>query len=170
MKTFIYKTLSIVLFGIILTSCDQDDSVADIPRENSSEAIISEEVITVKEGDIFSFTIIQENLVEEKFDGLEFFSDVSGQLGVRVTGGSATQGSDFTINIPEIKEVSPFLLQDGYYYGYDASIELEHIVTDIITIIDDEITEGTETIELQFFPVGIGAVIFNDTLVVNITD
>ena len=62
------------------------------------------------------------------------------------------------------------MLQDGYYYGYDASIALEHIVNDVITIIDDGNSEGTETIELQFFPVGIAGVIFNDTLTVEIID
>lgn len=170
MKNLIYKTLSIVILGLGLTSCDQDDSVPDIPRANSSTAIIVEESITINEGNPFSFTIVQENLVEEKFDDLEFGESVSGQLGIRVIGGSATQGDDFTFNIPTIQEVTPFLLQGGYYYGYDASVSLEHIVNDIITIIDDGKAEGTETIELQFFPVGISGVIFNDILIVEITD
>lgn len=170
MKKIIYKTLSVTLLGLGLTSCDQDDSVPNIPRDNSSSAIIVEESITISEGDSFSFTIEQESLVEEKFDGQEFFTDVSGQLGVRVIGGTATLDEDFTFTIPTVQDISPFLLQDGYYYGYDASVDLEHIVSDIITTVDDGISEGTETIELQFFPVGIGGVIFNDTLMINITD
>ena len=168
MKKLIYTTLSVLILGI--TSCDHDESIPDIPRFNSSTAIISEDSITVNEGSSFSFTIVQENLVDPYFDGLEFWDDVSGQLGVRVVGGTATQGVDFDFNIPSIPQVSPFLLQDGYYYGYDASISLEHIVDDIITIVDDGLSEGTETIELQFFPVGIGSVIFDDTLTVVIVD
>ncbi|WP_299836278.1 hypothetical protein [uncultured Tenacibaculum sp.] len=160
--------LAFVMLGAV--SCDQDVDLPNIPRDNSTLAIIEEDVITLNEGDPLSFTIVQENLIEVKFDGKEFFDDVSGQLGIRVIGGTAVEGEDYTFNIPTIQDVSPFLVQDGYYYGYDASISLEHVVNNIITIINDGVTEGVETIELQFFPVGIGGVIFNDTLEIEIMD
>ncbi|MFY7671199.1 hypothetical protein ACOSP6_08920 [Tenacibaculum sp. MEBiC06402] len=164
------KSLLAVVVGLTLASCDQDVSVPDIPRENSSAAIVKEETVSVQEGNTFSFTIEQEALVEERFDGQEFFDVVSGQIGIRVIGGTATLDEDFSFNIPKIFDVSPFLLQDGYYYGYNASVDLEHIVNNVITIINDGQTEGTETIELQFFPVGIGSVVINDTLIVEIND
>ncbi len=171
MKKIVYiRSLFIAILAIAITSCDQDVSVPDIPRENSSAAIVKEESVTVQEGNTFSFTIEQEALVEERFDGQEFFTDVSGQIGIRVIGGTATLDEDFSFNIPKIFDVSPFLLQDGYYYGYDASVNLEHVVNNVITIINDGQNEGTETIELQFFPVGIGSVVINDTLTVEITD
>lgn len=171
MKKITYlRILSIAFFGFALVSCDQDQSVPDIVRENSTSATIKESTVTVSEGDSPSFTIIQEGLVEEKFDGQEFFSDVSGQIGIRVIGGTATEGIDYQFNVPTIQEVSFFLHQDGRYYGYDASINLEHIVNNLITINNDGVTEGEETIELQFFPVGLAGVIINDTLTITIND
>lgn len=159
-----------MLLGLTFTSCDQDQSIEDIPRENTSPAIIKEDNITVTEGNDTVFTIEQESLVEEKFDAQEFFTWVSGQIGIRVIGGTATQGVDYQFNVPTIQQVSFFLHQDGYYYGYDASVNLEHIVNNLITTVNDGVTEGEETIELQFFPVGLAGVIINDTLTVTITD
>ncbi len=171
MKKLTYiKALVILLLGIITTSCDQDESVPDIPRYNSTKAEIKEKNITITEGDNLSFTIVQDDLIEEKLDAQEFYDFVSGQIGVRVIGGTATEGLDYTFNIPTIHDVSFFLLQDGYYYGYDASVSLENIVDNIITIKNDSITEGSETIELEFFPVGIASVIINDKLTITIND
>ncbi|CAL2102668.1 lipoprotein precursor [Tenacibaculum sp. 190130A14a] len=171
MKKSIYiKLFSILFLGLMFTSCDQDQDLEEIPRENSSKAVIKEASVTVTEGNSPSFTIVQENLVEERFDAQEFFAWVSGQIGVRVVGGTAIEGQDFVFNVPTIHQVSVFLLQDGYYYGYDASVNLEHVVNNLITIVDDGNAEGEETIELQFFPVGLAGVLINDTLTVTIND
>lgn len=159
-----------MLFGLLFTSCDQDVNVPDIERDNSTSAIVKEEAITVSEGSSPSFTIVQESLIEPKFDALELGGFRSGQIGVRVTGGTATEGVDYTFNIPTIPNVSPFLLQDGRYYDYDASVSLEHVVNNIINIVSDTTAEGAETIELQFFPVGLAGVIINDTLTITIND
>lgn len=171
MKKITYlRILSIALFGFTFVSCDQDQSVPDIVRENTTSATIKENTIAVSEGDSPSFTIVQQELVEEKFDAQEFFAWVSGQIGIRVIGGTATEGVDYQFNVPTIQQVSFFLHQDGRYYGYDASVSLEHVVNNLITINNDGVTEGEETIELQFFPVGLAGVIINDTLTITIND
>lgn len=171
MKKLTYiKALSALFLGLTLASCDQDVSVPDIPRDNSTLAVISEDGINVREGQNTSFTIVQENLIDVKFDGKEFFDNVSGQIGIRVIGGTAVEGEDFRFNIPTIQQVSPFLLQDGYYLGYDASVNLVNVANNVITAIADGEAEGSETIILQFFPAGIGGVVIDDTLTVRITD
>ena len=169
-KLIINKVFTAALLVFLFTSCDQDQSIPDIARENTTSATIKEDEITVTEGNSPSFTIVQEDLIDPKFDYQEFFDTVSGQIGIRVIGGTAKEGEDFTFNIPTIQQVSSFLLQDGYYYGYDASVSLEHNVSNTITIINDSQTEGVETIKLQFFPVGLAGVIINDTLTISIND
>lgn len=157
-------------FGLVLIACDQDDSVPNIPRENSTLAVVTQENITVAEGDDPTFTIVQESLIEPKIDDLELGGFRSGQIGIRVVGGTAVEGEDYTFNLLLISEESPFLLQDGYYYDYDASVSLSHTVSGIIDVIADGNSEGNETIELQFFPAGLAAVVINDTMTITITD
>ncbi len=172
MKNFKYSiALAIVVcISVSLTSCDQDESVPNIPRENSTAAIVVEDAITVNEGGDPEFTIRQENLIDEIFDEGEAFYEVSGQIGIRVVGGTAVEGEDYQFNLITILDFSPFLLQDGYYYEYDASVSLDNTVNGIITVIDDGISEGAETIELQFFPAGLGGVVIDDTLTITIND
>ena len=171
MKKIIYiKTLTVLLASMTLISCDQDVSIPDIPRFNSTTAEVIEESIVVSEGNSTVFTIQQEDLIEEKIDAQEFFDYVSGQIGIRVIGGTATPGVDYIFNIPTIQNVSPFLLQDGYYYGYDASVSLQEVVNGVITIVNDGVSESNETIELEFFPVGLASVVINDTMIITITD
>lgn len=169
-KSIYIKALVITAFGFFFTSCDQDQSVPDIPRDNSTPATVKESSITVTEGGNASFTIVQEELIEPKEDDLELGGFRSGQIGVRVIGGTATEGVDYTFNIDLIPDVSSFLFQGGRYYDYDASVSLEHVVNNILTIVSDGTTEGAETIELQFFPVGLGAVVIDDTLTITIND
>ncbi|TCK68563.1 hypothetical protein DFQ05_0071 [Winogradskyella wandonensis] len=174
MKNIYYSKLIVcLLFGFVFISCDQDDSLEDTPLENTTKAEIVEESITVSEGEIPTFNLIQEDLVQNVVDNWEaifVFPEVSGQVGVRVVGGTATEGEDYTFNLFTIQDFSPFLLQDGYYLGYDASTSLEHNISGIIDIIDDGIAEGTETIELQFYPIALGYIIIDDTLTININD
>ncbi len=173
MKTLNNKKIlsAIFAFALIFTSCDQDVSVEDIERFNSTNAVVEESSITVKEGNDASFTIVQENLIERKIDAQELYAWVSGQIGIRIVGGTATEGVDYSFNLdPIYPNVSIYLLQDGYYYPYDATQSLKHVVSNILTINNDGITEGEETIELQFFPVGLAGVIINDTLTIKIND
>lgn len=168
-RTYI-QAIAIMLLGIFITSCDQDESVPSPDRENATLADVTEDNVTVNEGDNWSFTIRQDNLIDETIDSQELWAWVSGQIGVRVIGGTATEGVDYTFNIPSVYDISIYLLQDGYYYDYDASVSIDNIVNDIITINNDGIVEGEETIELQFFPVGLGQVIIDDTLTITIND
>ncbi len=172
MKNIKYRIALAILVGVSvsLTSCDQDESVPDIPRDNSTSAVVLEESIAVSEGGDPTFTIQQESLIQEVFDEGEAFYEVSGQIGIRVTGGTAVEGVDYTFNLITIQQFSPFLLQDGYYYEYDASLTLDNIVNGIITVIDDGVSEGSETIELQFFPAGLGGVVIDDTMTITIND
>ncbi len=174
MKNIYYpKLLLLSLLFLVFVSCDQDDSVPNTPLENTTKAEIVEESITISEGEVPSFNLIQEGLVENVVDPWEaifVFPEVSGQIGVRVVGGTAIEGEDYDFNLFTIQDFSPFLLQDGYYYGYDASTSLEHNISDIIDIIDDGIAEGSETIELQFYPIALGYIIIDDTITITITD
>ncbi len=175
MKNTVYvKLLLIAIFSLSIVSCDQDDSIEYTDPENFTQAEVTEETITVSEGEDISFTISQEELVVPKVDFWEAywagFDEVSGQVGIRVVGGTATEGVDYTINLWTIQDFSPFLLQDGYYYGYDASTELTHVVSNIIDVVEDGEAEGPETIELQLFPVALGYVIIDDTITITITD
>lgn len=164
------QAIAILLLSIVITSCDQDESVPAPTRENSTLAEVVEDEIVLNEGGSTSFTIRQENLIDETIDSQELWAWVSGQIGVRVVGGTAVEGEDYTFNIPSVYDVSIYLLQDGYYYDYDASVSLDNMVNSIITVNNDAIVEGEETIELQFFPVGLGQVIINDTLTIRIND
>lgn len=172
MKNIKYRIALAILVGftVSLSSCDQDVTVPDIPRDNSTTAIVVEDGITVSEGEDPTFTIQQEALIEAVFDEGEAFYEVSGQIGIRVTGGTAVEGEDYMFNIITIQDFSPFLLQDGYYYEYDATTSLANTVSGIITIIDDGNNEGSETIELQFFPAGLGGVVIDDTITITIND
>jgi hypothetical protein len=171
MKKFKYNIgIAIMCVMVMITSCDQDDSVPDIPRENSTSATVVEESITVSEGGDPTFTIQQEGLIEARFDEAEAFYEVSGQVGIRVVGGTAVEGVDYDFTIITIQDFSPFLLQDGYYYEYDATTSLTNNVSGIITVYSDGVSEGSETIELQFFPVGLGSIIIDDTLTITIND
>lgn len=172
MKNFKYRVALAIMvcIAVSLTSCDQDENVPNIPRENSTTAIVVEDAITVNEGGDPEFTIRQENLIDEIFDEAEAFYEVSGQIGIRVIGGTAVEGEDYEFNIITILDFSPFLLQDGYYYEYDASASLENTVNGIITVFDDGENEGSETIELQFFPAGLGGVVIDDTITITIND
>ena len=174
MKNIYYPKLLLLSFLFLaFVSCDQDDSVPNMPLENTTKAEIVEESITISEGEVPSFSLIQEGLVENVVDPWEaifVFPEVSGQIGVRVVGGTATEGEDYNFNLFTIQYFSPFLFQDGYYYGYDASTSLEHNISGIIDIIDDGIAEGSETIELQFYPIALGYIIIDDTITITITD
>ena len=171
MKNLKYiKSISLVILGVLFMACDQDESVPNVPRANSTLAVVTEENITVAEGNDPSFTIVQESLIEPKIDDLELGGFRSGQIGIRVIGGTAVEGEDYNFNILKISDESPFLLQDGYYYDYDASVSLSHVVSGILDIVDDGVAEGSETIILQFFPAGLAAVVINDTITITITD
>ena len=172
MIKFKYKgAMAAMICGLVLnTSCDQDDSVPNIARENSIGAQVVEESITVSEGGDPMFTIRQDNLVQPVFDEAEAFYEVSGQIGIRVAGGTAEEGVDYEFNIITVQDFSPFLLQDGYYYEYDASISLENVVNGIINVIDDGVSEGAETIQLELFPVALGGILIDDTLTITIND
>ncbi|MFD0964887.1 hypothetical protein [Pseudofulvibacter geojedonensis] len=164
------KFLAVLTVAFLVVSCDQDESIPNIPRDNSTNATIQEDNVTVSEGGSPSITVVQEGLVEEKFDALELGTFVSGQIGIRVIGGTAVQGEDFDFTIPTVPQVSYFLQQGGYYYGYDASVNLQNTLSNFISITNDGVTEGPETIELALFPVGIGAVVINDTVTITIND
>ena len=170
MKKSINSKILIVLIGFLYFTCDQDDTVGNIPRENATVAEIVENSISINESEDASFTLLQEKLITPKYDDWEAFDDVSGQIGIRVIGGTAIQGEDYDINLSTIQDFSPFLLQDGYYYSYDASVGLEHTISGIIDVADDGISEGSETIELQFFPVALGFIIIDDKITITITD
>jgi hypothetical protein len=172
MKNLKYRiTLAITICGVmIFTSCDQEVDIPNIERFNSTEATVIEETITVSEGGDPTFTIKQVKLIDQIFDDGEAFYEVSGQIGIRITGGTATEGEDYDFNIITIQDFSPFLFQDGYYFEYDASVSLENVVSGIISVLDDGISEGSETIELQFFPAGIGSVVLDDRLTITIND
>ena len=159
----------------LATSCDQEEvSVPNVPRENSTAAEIVEQSISVVRGNDPTFTIRQNELVEPFIDEAEAYwykgEATSGQLGIRVIGGTAVEGEDYEFIIDLIEDFSPFLLQEGYYYEYDAGTSLENTVSGIINVFDDGVSGGTKTIELQFFPVGIASILIDDTMTITITD
>ncbi|WP_345276780.1 hypothetical protein [Litoribaculum gwangyangense] len=180
------KYILALVFGMVLLSCDQDDSIPNTPLANTTLAEVVEDNITVTEGSDVTFTILQQNLIEGKSDfweGSYVYDDpISGQLGMRITGGTATEGEDFVLNNYDwdndtgnynfmfIQDFSPFLLQDGYIYNYDATTSLQNLITDFITIIDDGISEGAETIEFQLYPVALGFIIIDDSFTITIND
>ena len=171
MKNLKYRIIApLAIIMMFITSCDQDVSVPKAERFNSTNALVVEESITVSEGGDPSFTIQQEGLIDNIFDEAEAFYEVSGQIGIRVVGGTAIEGEDYEFNLFLISDFSPYLLQGGYYYEYDASLSLDNLVNGIINVIDDGESEGAETIELEFFPCGIGSVVINDRLTININD
>lgn len=171
MKNLKYKIVTLIMIsGMMTTSCDQDVSVPDLPRFNSTEAEVVEESITISEGDDPIFTIRQDELIDNIWDDAEAFYEVSGQIGIRVIGGTAVEGEDYEFNLILISDFSPYLLQSGYYFEYDASLSLDNIVSGIINVFDDGDDEGAETIELEFFPCGIGSVVINDRLTITIND
>ena len=72
MKNIYYSKLIVcLLFGFVFISCDQDDSLEDAPLENTTKAEIVEESITVSEGEIPTFNLIQEDLVQNVVDNWE---------------------------------------------------------------------------------------------------
>ena len=171
MKNLKYRIAPFLVIALmIVSSCDQDVSVPDLPRFNSTSAVVVEESVSINEGDDPEFTIKQEELIENIWDDAEAWDEVSGQIGIRIIGGTATEGEDYEFNLDLIPDFSPYLLQSGYYYQYDASISLDNLVNGIITVFDDGNSEGAETIVLEFFPCGIGSVVINDRLTITIND
>lgn len=188
MKNNLLKTkiLLLSLFTLVIISCDEDDNMTNIEVENFTDAELAEDAITVSEGNQAEFTVVQEKLVEGKIDEWEgifvYNEPISGQIGMRVVGGTATEGEDYTFNnydwgtgagnyyFMTIQDFSPFLFQEGYIYTYDASTNLQNTITDFLTIIDDGVSEGEETIEIQLFPVALGYININETITFTITD
>lgn len=167
-----------LLVIVVFSSCDQDESVPQPPRENSTTAIIKESTISLVEGDSTSVTVSMNKTIKEYNDWGEAYYPISGQMGVRVVGGTATEGEDFEIGSFAIFDpdgdyevgFSPYLIQDGYYLEFDATTDLEILIENIIYTNEDDVTEGPETVVLQFYPVGLGQILIDDTVTITITD
>lgn len=182
------KTLLLSLCALIIVSCGDDevifDSQTEIPNFTNTE--VAQNAITVSEGNQAEFVVVQEDLIQGKIDNWEgifvYNEPISGQIGLRVVGGTATEGVDYAFNnynwstgtgnyyFMTIQDFSPFLLQDGYIYTYDASTSVQNTISNFLNIINDGVTEGEETIEIELFPVALGYIIIDDTLTITITD
>lgn len=187
MKIFLNtKILILCLSSLVIVSCTQNDDINYTEPENFTNAKVADNEITFSETEQVTFNVVQEKLVEGKIDNWEgifvYDEPISGQIGMRVTGGTATEGVDYIFNnynwdtdegnyyFMKVQDFSPFLLQDGYIYTYDASTNLENTISDFITIINDGVAEGPETIEIKLFPVALGYIKINDTLTITIND
>lgn len=180
------KALLLSLCTLVMISCEQDEVIFDTEIGNFTNAKAAQSAITISEGNQAEFIVVQEDLVQGKIDEWEgiyvYDEPISGQIGLRVVGGTATEGVDYTFNnynwgtgegnyyFMTIQDFSPFLFQEGYIYTYDASTNVQNTITDFLNIIDDGVTEGEETIEIQLFPVALGYININETITITITD
>ena len=188
MKTY-KNLLAIMAFATIAASCDHDETV---PRAPKAIVKLTEETVTVSEsgGSNPTLTFTQDIPTIPQADheytswyGAPYPEKRGVEMRVEITGGTAKIGEDFewtpTVPVDDVGGTTVNAVGFGYWGGDGLyywlppdETALEHTVnlSSMITVINDGISEGKETIELRFYPAGQGLAAIDDTLTITIED
>lgn len=181
----IRNLIAILSLAVITVSCDQDETV---PRAPKAIVELEEETVTVSESgtDDPDLTFRQDiptiPQVDDQYTswwGAPYPTERGVEMRVEIVGGTATEGVDYewavTAPFGSTVEDVGFEYWGGnglYYWLPPDATALENIMklSSMIVITNDGVTEGDETIELRFYPVGMGLATIDDTLTITITD
>ncbi len=160
MKKFIYHRFlfiaSLLTIVAIVSSCNEDET---LERKGKPTVSVLNSGISV-----------QENAQPDIEFSLSYSIKNTTHMRVEIIGGTAIEGEDYTVNLETIESAG-----GGYFggEGYFATIPpftTDYVLSDFITINQDNITEGRETIELQLFSASKGYAIVDQTYTINIDD
>lgn len=155
----IYKSLALSLLtvsGLLITSCNDDETLT---REGKPTVTLTENTIQAYEG--FGSYL--------EFDFTYDLKEVA-EIRIEVVGGTATEGDDYTFNIPTIESAGGGYYGGEGYFGRLSAYSQKAFLLNYIRIINDGVSDPNETIELKITSVANGTILIDETATVVINE